>query len=98
MQSLKHKKTINKIFSAGKRIFNKSPYPLIISTIDSDIKGIVICVSKKNFKKAVDRNKVKRYVREGLKGKTAEKAIAIIYNSNKLPDKALIDQVSNLIF
>jgi len=69
-EKLKSKKTIDLLFSEGKTI---TKYPLRLVYIESDY-GIDadsknklkfgVSVSKKNFKKAVDRNYFKRVLRE----------------------------------
>jgi ribonuclease P protein component len=69
-EKLKSKKTIDLLFSKGKTI---TKYPLRLVYIESDY-GINeasknnlkfgVSVSKKNFKKAVDRNYFKRVLRE----------------------------------
>ncbi len=69
-QKLKSKKTIDSLFSAGKSV---SKFPLRLVYVESSF-GLDISkneklkfgvsVSKKNFKKAVDRNHFKRLLRE----------------------------------
>ena len=69
-EKLKSKTTIDLLFSKGKSV---SKYPLRLVYIESDFpigKGetqiikMGVSVSKKNFKKAVDRNYFKRVLRE----------------------------------
>lgn len=69
-QKLKSKKTIDLLFSEGKSV---SKYPLRLVFIESDYGldmakneklKMGVSVSKKNFKKAVDRNYFKRLLRE----------------------------------
>ena len=69
-QKLKSKKTIDSLFSEGKSV---SKFPLRLVYVESsfglDISKneklkIGVSVSKKNFKKAVDRNHFKRLLRE----------------------------------
>ncbi|MBW6489647.1 MAG: ribonuclease P protein component [Lentimicrobium sp.] len=56
---------INELFSKGRQQF-KHPVKLIWLNIADQEPGIkvLISVSKRNFKKAVDRNKIKRLLRE----------------------------------
>ena len=91
--SLKNKSVIEKIFSEGKKI-NK--YPLLILELDSETKGFLVTTSSKKFKRAVDRNLIKRYIREGLNGIVPKKSIAIVYIGEELPSKKLIDQTRSL--
>ena len=63
---LKSKKTIEKLFSEGKSI---SVYPLRLVYLQTDFEDNVmtktgVSVSKRNFKNAVDRNRIKRLIRE----------------------------------
>ena len=64
-EKLKSQKTIDLLFSKGKSV---SKYPLrlvFIENPDGDLKITMgVSVSKKHFKKAVDRNYFKRVLRE----------------------------------
>ena len=65
-EKLKSKKIIDLLFSEGKSV---SKYPLRLVYIQHDFEGdiplkIGVSVSKKYFKKAVDRNYYKRLLRE----------------------------------
>ena len=65
-EKLKSKKTIDLLFTEGKSV---SKYPLrlvyIETTFEDDVPlKIGVSVSKKHFKKAVDRNYFKRVLRE----------------------------------
>lgn len=64
-QHLKSKKLIGEIFEKGKKIHH---YPLLVYYLpcESDAK-IGVTVSKRNFKRAVDRNQIKRYLRESFR-------------------------------
>ena len=72
-QKLKSKKTIDLLFSDGKSV-SKFPLRLVYteSSLGLDISKneklkIGVSVSKKNFKKAVDRNYFKRLLRESYR-------------------------------
>ena len=64
-EKLKSQKHIDLLFTKGKSV-SKYPLRLVYSEIESDEKKIEfgVSVSKKNFKKAVDRNYYKRVLRE----------------------------------
>lgn len=72
-ERLKSKKTIDSLFSIGKSV---SKYPLRLVFVESDYGmdlakhqnlKMGVSVSKKNFKKAVDRNYFKRLLRESYR-------------------------------
>lgn len=65
-ERLTSRKAIAALMSAGKA-FNQFPFRIIYLIIDGDEKfpvKILISVPKKKFKKAVDRNRIKRLMRE----------------------------------
>lgn len=62
---LKSQKTIDSLFSEGKSV-SKYPLRLVYAALESSDKKLKfgVSVSKKHFKKAVDRNYFKRVLRE----------------------------------
>ena len=64
MKRLKGKKQIKILFEQGRSI-NAFPFRLIF--LESSETAIGISVGKKNFKLAVDRNRIKRQLRESAK-------------------------------
>lgn len=65
-EKLKSRKTIDLLFSKGKTI-SKFPLRLVYVEVDLDVNEKIkfgVSVSKKHFKKAVDRNYFKRVLRE----------------------------------
>lgn len=64
MKRLKGKKQIEILFEQGRSI-NAFPFRLIF--LESSETAIGISVGKKNFKLAVDRNRIKRQMRESAK-------------------------------
>lgn len=67
-EKLKARKTIEKLFTEGKSV---SKYPLRLVYIETDSRDALpqlsVSVSKKYFKKAVDRNYFKRCLREAYR-------------------------------
>ena len=67
---LKSKITIDKIFTEGKSLFVypiKLVYLALPKNQDADIYKYGVSVSKRNFKLAVDRNRIKRQMREAIR-------------------------------
>lgn len=73
-ERLHSKKLISELFKTGESFF---VYPFRVLFLEVGIKDqyplqLLISVSKRNYKKAVDRNKIKRLIRESYrKNKTA---------------------------
>ena len=68
-EKLKSQKRIEQLFSEGKSV---NAYPLRMVYLKSDFNGNTtfktgVTVSKRNFKKAVDRNRIKRLLREAYR-------------------------------
>jgi ribonuclease P protein component len=104
-QKLKSRKLITKLFAEGKAV-NAFPLRLVYAnpeaTLDFPVKAGV-SVSSRNFKKAVDRNRIKRLLREtyrlnqaGLLKHVEEKqqrlVLFIIYTDKVLPDFDSLNQ------
>jgi len=96
IERLKSVKLIEELFEEGKFI---SVYPLRLaylkSCFDEDIKlKVGISVSKKNFRRAVDRNKIRRLMREAFRlnknayfnNITKQYAFMILYIGNEIPN------------
>tara|TARA_B100000963_G_scaffold358476_1_gene383203 strand:- start:458 stop:826 length:369 start_codon:yes stop_codon:yes gene_type:complete len=68
-ERLKSRKLIEKLFEEGKTI-RKFPLKLIyltIETLPAQSNKVSFSVPKRNFKKAVDRNRIKRLLREAYR-------------------------------
>ena len=91
-------KLIDRLFSEGNRQISVFPIRLVWLLAD-DIDGVQILISapKRNFHHAVDRNRIKRQVREFYRthstpvketvaGKGKGLALAFLFNDNKLWD------------
>jgi ribonuclease P protein component len=81
--SLKNKKDIDKLFTKGKSTMVGN---IIVKTIEGT-PGYLFAVSSKKFKRAVDRNRIKRLMRDEVKGLVPTKSIALIYAGDKIPNE-----------
>ncbi|MCC8186191.1 MAG: ribonuclease P protein component [Bacteroides sp.] len=105
-ERLKSKKTIEKMFAGGARSFSIFPVRVVYMPVEkheADV-SILLSVSKKRFKRAVKRNRVKRQLREAYrKNKTLlthtitareySLAVAFIYLDDSLPDSIRVEEV-----
>jgi ribonuclease P protein component len=105
---LKSKKLIEQLFVEGQSV---SAYPLrlvYIQTSFNDDTAVKtgVSVSKRNFKKAVDRNRIKRLLRESYRlhkttyfnNITTQYAFMILYIGNDKPTLNQIETRMNLLF
>lgn len=93
--SLKSKKEISKLFETGKSV---SGGLLFSKILDSNESKFVFTVSKKRFKKAVDRNRIKRLMREVVtKEKINGKNIAFVFIGKELPTYNEVEKSIKLI-
>jgi ribonuclease P protein component len=73
------KSEIEKLFTTGKKVYTKT---FKIVSMPSSEGAVIISAPIKIFKRANKRNRIKRLVREVIKGKDfSNKMVAIIYNS-----------------
>ena len=109
-ERLKSRKQIEQLFSEGKK-FTAAPFR-VHYLYDRHEKVPVqfgVGVSARNFKKAVDRNRIKRLTREAyrlqklplqqkLKEQNKQLVIFFIYTGNKVPDYAEVaDKMSTIL-
>jgi len=86
-ERLHSKKLIIKLFEEGKSFFSY-PFKVIYLEQKSDNPGTVqllVSVSRRNFKKATDRNKVKRLIRESYRKNKPQ-----LYDQRSASDKQLL--------
>ena len=98
------KKIIEKVFAGGSRSFSIFPLRIVwlpVEELDSQA-SILVSVSKRRFKRAVKRNRVKRQIREAyrlnkqplldtLSTVNCRLAIAFIYLADELIDSSVIE-------
>lgn len=76
---LKSEKLIEKLFQDGNSLF-VYPIKVVYRRIESDVSETKLqvgySVSKRNFKRAVDRNRIKRQLREAVRGNFGSCAIS----------------------
>lgn len=95
MKSLTNKKVIAELFITGRKIYT--------TTVNARfIKGepeVMISVPIRLFKRAVDRNRIKRIIREIIRNKeNSGYSIALIYNIDKIENIKDIERDINKIF
>ena len=97
-EKLKSQKAIEQLFAEGKSV---SAYPLRMVYLDNQSQlKVGVSVSKRNFKLAVHRNRVKRLLREGYRlnknllidNKLSHYTLMILYISKEMPDFKTIDK------
>lgn len=82
---LRDKSVIDKIFAKGKSVSNSL---IMLKFIDSDESKFLFAVSSAKFKKAVDRNRIKRLMKESIRDlviNISGKSIAIVYRGVDVP-------------
>ncbi|WP_242134137.1 ribonuclease P protein component [Aestuariivivens marinum] len=107
-EKLKSKKLIEQLFSEGKSV---TAFPLRLiylkTPLNYDVKAQTgVSVSKRHFKRAVDRNRIKRLMREAYRlnkayyfnNITAQYAFMILYIGKEKPKFIDVDSKTKLLF
>lgn len=81
MKILKNKTCINSLFESGK---SRSNGTVLVKTLEGD-GSVLFAVSAKKFKRAVDRNLIKRLMRECVRDRVINKNVAFIYVGDHVP-------------
>lgn len=107
-EKLKSRKLIEQLFQEGKSITNFPLKLFYLNTAEDQEAKIKVAVSvpKRNFKKAVDRNRIKRLMRENYrlnKGSLFNNiegnfAFLILYLGKEMPDNKKIESSLEGIF
>lgn len=103
-ERLDKKKVIEKMFAGGSHSFSIFPLRVVYLQVEEleATASILVSVSKRRFKRAVKRNRVKRQIREAyrvnkhkllsvLAEKQCRLAIAFIYLSDRPEDSSVIE-------
>lgn len=102
-ERLNRKKVIEKMFAGGARSFSLFPLRVVclpVDELDAPV-SILVSVSKRRFKRAVKRNRMKRRIREAyrlnkhlllepLQHSGVRLAVAFIYLSDRVAPSSLI--------
>ena len=98
MERLKGKKQIEQLFLAGKSV---GAFPLRMVYLKSDDKHLVgVSVSKKHFKNAVDRNRIKRLLRVAvekqlsvvLEKMSSKYCLMVLYVGKEMPESVQLKE------
>ena len=109
-ERLKSRKQIEWLFSEGKK-FSITPFRVhyVFKPLAKPPLQFGVGVSNKNFKKAVDRNKIKRQVRDAyrlqkislqqkLKDKKSQLSLFFIYKGKEMPEYSdMFDQMKKIL-
>jgi len=106
-ERLKSRKQLEQLFAEGKKI-TVAPFRISYLILPSEKPSLQfgVGVSNKNFKRAVDRNRIKRLVREAwrlgknelkekMKDEQKQGNIFFIYTGKELPDYKLVSEKIN---
>ena len=101
IKRLKGKSRIDFLFNTGKVIHSKRMFIRMVNNSGDGIYYSGVSVPKKLFKKAVERNRIKRQMRLALvrldNKKLFEGSGMLIYNSDETPlTRVLVDEVDSL--
>jgi ribonuclease P protein component len=80
--TVKNKAIIEKLFTEGKRFTTKN---LMLRMVDGT-DAYMVTVSSKVFKRAVDRNRIKRLMREVIKNSGVKGTFVLIYIGKEMPE------------
>lgn len=112
---LTSQRMIGELFSSGRSFF-RSPFRVYWSPVSQEHKGqiqIAISVPKKKFKRAVDRNRIRRKIKEAYRknktifrdfsAKKKDLSILLVYSSDEelsysLIEEKLIKTLQHLLF
>jgi ribonuclease P protein component len=96
MDILKNKIAIDTLFEKGKSVSNGI---VLAKVLESESTSFLFAVSSKKFKRAVDRNRIKRLMKESArKINVNNKRIAFVYTGEGLPTfETINNSIINLL-
>jgi ribonuclease P protein component len=106
-ERLKSRKAIDALFNKGQR-FTAAPFRVFYKPVEEEGLLMGVAVGTKHFKKAVDRNRIKRMIREAWRLKKTELAnlvkeqkkglhVFIVFTANEIPEFRLVSDKMNSI-
>ena len=101
LKRLKSKIIIDRLFQDGEGFHSKHLFLRLIQDETSSNLYAGVSVSKRNFKKAVDRNRIKRQLREALKAISPipfAGSFMLVYKGRKLPITQNLIEEAKLLF
>jgi ribonuclease P protein component len=101
LNRLKSKTVIDRLFLEGEGVHSKHLFIRLIQEKESPYLYAGVSVSKRNFKKAVDRNRIKRQLRIALKAVDPipfRGSFMLVYKGRKLPKTQELVEESALLF
>ena len=91
--TVKNKAIIDTLFTKGKRFTTKNLMLRMVDGTDS----YMVTVSSKVFKRAVDRNRIKRLMREVIRGNKIVGTFALVYIGKEMPTLEILRSEFNEI-
>lgn len=100
------RKAIEALFAGGNRSFSAFPLRVVYRAVPDSVTQVLVSVSKRHFKHAVDRNRTKRQIREAwrlnrdilLEGADPHLHLAFIWLADELQSSDLIHRkMKNLL-
>lgn len=101
LRRLKSKAVIDRLFLEGEGIHSKHLFLRLIQEKETPFVYAGVSVSKRNFKKAVDRNRIKRQLRVALKSVAQisfKGSFMLVYKGRKLPNTRELIEETSLLF
>ena len=107
-ERISRKKTVNKLFEGGAKSFCIHPIRMVYAEMEEKVSpvSVLIAVPKRKIKRAVDRNRIKRQIREAyrtqkndlielVKERDKRLIIGFIYVDSELYSSQQIDECIN---
>lgn len=103
-ERLSSRKTIERMFGGGSKSVSAFPMRAVFTPSEGNVSDIMVSVSKRLFKRAVKRNRVKRQIREAyrlnkhiLDAAATPFHIAFLWNDSKEADSGTVAEKTRLL-